>query len=164
MEAYDPSLLRSKGAHRCRRKRGVRPYIRTVSSAAAVLLLASSLSALQGSPSAAGTWGHWRGPSQTGVAPGAAPVRWSDTSNIAWKIYQQVRLPKPSAIKASPVAAGGMLYFPTEEGDVVVARIAPTLDVVATNTLTDQSFVASPAVAGGDIFLRSRTHLFRVRQ
>jgi outer membrane protein assembly factor BamB len=79
-------------------------------------------------------------------------------------IYQQVRLPRPSAIKASPVAAGGMLYFPTEEGDVVVARIGPTLDLVSTNTLTDQSFVASPAVAGGDIFLRSRTHLFRVRQ
>ena len=78
-------------------------------------------------------------------------------------MYQQVRLPKPSAIKASPVAAGGMLYFPTEDGDVVVARIGPTLDVVATNTLTEQSFVASPAVAGGDIFLRSRTHLFRVR-
>ena len=78
-------------------------------------------------------------------------------------VYQQVRLPKPYTIKASPVAAGGMLYFPTEEGDVVVARIGPTLDVVATNTLTDQSFVASPAVAGGDIFLRSRTHLFRVR-
>jgi outer membrane protein assembly factor BamB len=78
-------------------------------------------------------------------------------------VYQQVRLPKPSAIKASPVAAGGMLYFPTEDGEVVVARIGPTL-VVATNTLTDQSFVATPAVAGGDIFLRSRTHLFRIRQ
>jgi outer membrane protein assembly factor BamB len=79
-------------------------------------------------------------------------------------VYQQVRLPKPYAIKASPVAAGGMLYFPTEDGDVVVARIGPTLDVVATNTLTDQSFVASPAIAGGDIFLRSRTHLFRIHE
>jgi hypothetical protein len=28
--------------------------------------------------------------------------------------------------------------------------------------LTDQSFIASPAIAGGDIFLRSRTHLFRI--
>jgi len=79
-------------------------------------------------------------------------------------LYQQVRLPKPYAIKSSPVAAGGMLYFPTEEGDVVVARIGSSLDVVATNTLTDQSFVASPAVAGGDIFLRSRTHLFRIHE
>ena len=49
-----------------------------------------------------------------------------------------------------------MLYFPTEEGDVVVASVGPALNVVATNTLTDQSFVAS-AVADGDIFLRSRT-------
>jgi outer membrane protein assembly factor BamB len=79
-------------------------------------------------------------------------------------VYQQVRLPKPYAIKASPVVAGGMLYFPTEDGDVVVAKVGPTLDVVATNTLTDQSFVASPAVAAGDIFLRSRTHLFRIHQ
>jgi outer membrane protein assembly factor BamB len=79
-------------------------------------------------------------------------------------VYQQVRLPKPYAIKSSPVAAGGMLYFPTEDGDVVVAKLGPTLDIVATNTLTDHSFVASPAVAGGDIFLRSRTHLFRIHQ
>lgn len=79
-------------------------------------------------------------------------------------VYQQVRLPKPYAIKASPVVAGGMLYFPTEDGDVVVAKVGPTLDVVATNSLTDQSFVASPAVAAGDIFLRSRTHLFRIHE
>jgi len=79
-------------------------------------------------------------------------------------VYQQVRLPKPYAIKSSPVAAGGLLYFPTEDGDVVVARIGSALDVVATNTLADQSFVASPAIAGGDIFLRSRTHLFRIHE
>ncbi len=34
--------------------------------------------------------------------------------------------------------------------------------VTATNTLADQSFVASPAVAAGDLYLRSRTHLFRI--
>ena len=34
----------------------------------------------------------------------------------------------------------------------------------AVNTLADQSFIASPAVAGGDIFLRSRTHLFRISE
>jgi outer membrane protein assembly factor BamB len=78
--------------------------------------------------------------------------------------YQQVRLPKPYSIKASPVAAGGKLYFPTEDGEVVVARMGPTLEVITTNTLAGQSFVASPAVAGGDMFLRSRTHLFRISQ
>jgi outer membrane protein assembly factor BamB len=77
-------------------------------------------------------------------------------------VYQQVRLPKPYNIKASPVLAGGHLYFPTEEGDVVVAKLGTSLDIVATNTLTDQSFIASPAVVDGEMFLRSRTHLFRI--
>ena len=77
--------------------------------------------------------------------------------------YQQVRLPNPQNIKASPVLAGGHLYFPTEEGEVIVAKVGKTFEIVAANTLTDQSFVASPAVANGDLYLRSRTHLFRIR-
>ena len=79
-------------------------------------------------------------------------------------VYQQVRLPKPYNIKASPIAVAGRLYFPTEEGDVIVAKVGPTFEIIATNTLTDQSFIASPALADGDIFLRSRTHLFRISQ
>lgn len=78
--------------------------------------------------------------------------------------YQQQRLPKPYNIKASPVAVAGRLYFPTEEDDVVVVAAGSSLEVMATNTLSDQSFVASPAVAAGDLFLRSRTHLFRISE
>lgn len=77
-------------------------------------------------------------------------------------VYQQVRLAKPYNFKASPVAAGGKLYLATEEGDVLVARLGGPFEVVVTNTLADQSFVATPAVAAGDIYLRSRTHLFRI--
>jgi outer membrane protein assembly factor BamB len=76
--------------------------------------------------------------------------------------YQQVRLPRPYNFKASPVAAGGKLYFATEEGDVIVARPGAPFDVIGTNSLSDQSFIATPAVAAGDLYLRSRTHLFRI--
>lgn len=76
--------------------------------------------------------------------------------------YLQVRLPKPYNVKASPVAAGGKLYLSTEEGDVVVVKLGSTFEVAATNTLTDQSFIATPAIAAGDIFLRSRTTLYRI--
>jgi outer membrane protein assembly factor BamB len=76
--------------------------------------------------------------------------------------YQQVRMPAPTNFKASPVAAGEHLYLATEEGTVLVARLGEPFDVVATNAHEDQSFVSSPAIAGGDIFLRSRTHLFRI--
>jgi outer membrane protein assembly factor BamB len=77
-------------------------------------------------------------------------------------LYQQARLEKPYNFKASPVGANGRLYLATEEGDVVVVKMGDAFEVLATNTLTDQSFIASPAIAGGDIFLRSRTHLFRI--
>jgi outer membrane protein assembly factor BamB len=77
-------------------------------------------------------------------------------------LYHQVRLPRPYNIKASPVVAGGHIYFATEEGDVIVAKTGPELEIVATNTLKDQSFIASPVMPGGEIFLRSRTHLFKI--
>jgi outer membrane protein assembly factor BamB len=72
------------------------------------------------------------------------------------------RLPKPYNFKASPVGANGKLYLATEEGDVVVLRLGETFNVLATNTLADQSFIASPVIVDGSIYLRSRTHLFRI--
>ncbi len=76
--------------------------------------------------------------------------------------YQQQRLPQPYNFKASPVGANGKLYLATEEGDVVVVKMGDTFEVVATNTLTDHSFIASPVILDGAIYLRSRTHLFRI--
>ena len=77
-------------------------------------------------------------------------------------LYHQVRLPKPYNIKASPVIANGRIYYATEEGDVVVAKIGAPFEVLATNTLADQFFIASPVMPGDGIFLRSKTHLFKI--
>jgi outer membrane protein assembly factor BamB len=77
--------------------------------------------------------------------------------------YQQARLPKPYSFKASPVGAAGKFYLATEEGDVVVVRMGDRLDVLATNTFDNQSFIASPVIVDGTIYLRSRTHLFAIR-
>ena len=76
--------------------------------------------------------------------------------------YQQQRLPQPYNFKASPVAVNGKLYLASEEGDVIVVKVGRTYEVLGTNTLANQSFIATPAVAGGDLYLRSRTHLFRI--
>jgi outer membrane protein assembly factor BamB len=76
--------------------------------------------------------------------------------------YQQERLPKAYSFKASPVGARDKIYLATEEGDVVVLRMGDRFDVLATNTLADQSFIASPVVVDGAMYLRSRTHLFRI--
>ena len=76
--------------------------------------------------------------------------------------YQQTRLLKPYNFKASPLIVGDRVYLATEEGDVVVVKTGAQFEVLATNTLTDQSFIASPIAIGTDLYLRSRTHLFRI--
>jgi outer membrane protein assembly factor BamB len=77
--------------------------------------------------------------------------------------YQQQRLPKPYQFKASPVAANGKLYLASEQGDVVIVALGPEFRVLATNTLDDQSFIATPAIADNRIYLRSTDSLFCVR-
>jgi outer membrane protein assembly factor BamB len=78
------------------------------------------------------------------------------------RVYGPERLPRPYNFKASPVGAGGRMYLATEEGDVVVASLGDSFEVLATNTLRDQSFIASPVVVDESLYLRSRTHLFRI--
>lgn len=74
--------------------------------------------------------------------------------------YQQQRLPQPYNVKASPVAANGKLYVPTEDGDVIVVRLGEKYEVIATNSLPDQLFIASPVVLDGEMFLRSQNTLY----
>ena len=78
--------------------------------------------------------------------------------------YSQVRLPKATNIKSSPVGANGKLYISTEDGDVVVLKMGETFEVLATNTLEDQFFIATPAIADGEIFLRGQNTLFCIQQ
>jgi outer membrane protein assembly factor BamB len=77
--------------------------------------------------------------------------------------YQQVRLPKTYNFKSSPVGANGKLYLATENEDVVVLRMGEKFEVLATNTMANQVFIATPAITGGEIFLRSKTSLFCIR-
>jgi outer membrane protein assembly factor BamB len=78
--------------------------------------------------------------------------------------YHQTRLPNPYTFKASPVGAAGKLYLSSEEGDVIVLKMGPEYEVLAVNTLKDHSFIASPAVVDGEMFLRSETTLFCISE
>lgn len=77
--------------------------------------------------------------------------------------YHQTRLPKTYSFKSSPVGANGKLYLASENEDVIVLAMGEKFEVLATNTMTDQVFIATPAIAGGEIFLRSKTTLFCIR-
>jgi outer membrane protein assembly factor BamB len=76
--------------------------------------------------------------------------------------YLQQRLPKPYQFKASPVGANGKLYLASESDDIVVVRMGPSFEVLATNTLKDQTFIASPAIIDGEIYLRGQNTLFAI--
>lgn len=64
-------------------------------------------------------------------------------------------------IWASPVAAAGRLYFFDRNGTALVARPGETLEILATNEL-DGVIDATPAISGTDLFVRTRTHLYRI--
>lgn len=62
---------------------------------------------------------------------------------------------------ASPLYADGRIYCFSEEGKTTVLRAARDYQVLAEQTL-DDGFMASPAVSGNDLILRTRTHLYRI--
>lgn len=62
---------------------------------------------------------------------------------------------------AAPLLANGRIYLCSEEGRVAVLTAGRTFEKLADNHL-DGGFMASPAVSGNALFLRSKTHLYRV--
>lgn len=73
------------------------------------------------------------------------------------------RLPGTGNHSSSPVWAEGRLYFFNENGHGIVIEAGRQFKVLAENKL-DGGFMASPAVAGSALYLRSRTHLYRIEQ
>jgi outer membrane protein assembly factor BamB len=63
---------------------------------------------------------------------------------------------------ASPVAGDGKVYFTNEAGTTFVVAAGPRFALLARNVLGEEC-LASPAVAGGRLFLRTTKHLFCIR-
>jgi outer membrane protein assembly factor BamB len=78
--------------------------------------------------------------------------------------YHRQRLPKSYNFKASPVGANGKLYLASEDNDVIVLKMGEKYEVLATNTLDDQTFIASPIIVDNEIYLRSQQYLFCVSE
>lgn len=76
------------------------------------------------------------------------------TGELLW----QERAPGPFA--ASPVIADGKLYVINEQGTATVFKIGDKAAVLATNALPGETFLATPAFASGDMFLRTDQHLY----
>ncbi|MCA1648794.1 MAG: PQQ-binding-like beta-propeller repeat protein [Acidobacteria bacterium] len=77
------------------------------------------------------------------------------TGNVVWR----ERL--DGTYSASPLSAGGRIYFFSEDGKTTVIAAGRQFKRLAENQL-DEGFMASPAIAGSALFLRTRTHLYRI--
>jgi len=77
------------------------------------------------------------------------------------KIHWQQRLGGNHS--ASPIFAEGRIYFLNEEGESVVIEPGKEFKKLATNQLDGQT-LASMAVSGKAIFIRSSDHLYRLQQ
>lgn len=67
----------------------------------------------------------------------------------------------------SAILAGDRLYYSNDRGEVNVIRAGDKFEVLATNKFNggaDDKITSSPAVADGAIFIRTKTHLFKLEK
>ena len=69
----------------------------------------------------------------------------------------------PGNFSASPIAASGRLYCPGESGETFVLSAGRVFRLLATNDLGER-ILASPAVSGNALFLRTEQALYRIEE
>jgi outer membrane protein assembly factor BamB len=79
------------------------------------------------------------------------------------KLYGPQRLEALANAYASPVAAGGRIYLSDREGTFEVIEAGPVFATLAVNRL-DDTFDASPAIAGDELFLRGGASLYCIAE
>jgi outer membrane protein assembly factor BamB len=62
---------------------------------------------------------------------------------------------------AAPISAGGRVYFFGEDGKATVIEAGRTFKVIAENSL-DDGFMATPAIDGNALYVRTKSHLYRI--
>lgn len=81
---------------------------------------------------------------------------------LTGEMQYEGRPPVPATFMASMVGFGDRILQVGEDGDTFVLRAGPTHEILHTNSL-DEPIYASPALAGGTIYIRSEQHLFAIR-
>ncbi len=95
---------------------------------------------------------HHRGLVFMATEQGIATATDPETGDHVWR----ERL--GGAFTSSPVAGDGKVYFTNEAGETVVVAAAREFEVIARNALGER-VLASPAISGGQIFIKTDEHL-----
>lgn len=91
--------------------------------------------------------------------------------NVLWRVNARTGEDQPGAFRlaslrsvfASPIAAAGRVYITDREGATLVLSHSDQPEVLGLNKL-DDSFSASPAAAGRELFLRGERHLYCLKE
>ncbi|HWN09166.1 MAG TPA: PQQ-binding-like beta-propeller repeat protein [Pyrinomonadaceae bacterium] len=87
-------------------------------------------------------------------------IMWCLDAKTGAEVYGQQRI-KPGTYSGSPVLADGKIYATNEDGLTSVVKAGPVFEVLAENALNDYS-LSSPAISGGQIFIRTATNLYAI--
>ena len=78
------------------------------------------------------------------------------------QLYGPGRINNAGDYFASPVYGDGKIFVAGENGNIVVLRDAPSLDILAVNDM-GESILGTPAIADGALFVRTRKSLLRIQ-
>ena len=79
------------------------------------------------------------------------------------EIYSRRRIAVGAAFTASPWAYDDKVFALSEDGDAYVIRAGGTFEVIGRNPL-DEFTMATPAIAQGSLFIRTRSKLYRIAE
>ena len=78
------------------------------------------------------------------------------------EIYGRQRLaPDAGTFSASPWSYNGKVFALSEDGETFVIQAGPQYKLLGRNSLNEMA-LASPAVAGGSVFIRTASKLYRI--
>lgn len=77
------------------------------------------------------------------------------------QIYRRRIGDKGGAFTASPVAAGGKIYFPSEDGEIFVVMAGPKYELLAENKM-GEVLMATPAITDGMLIVRGLKHVYGI--
>jgi outer membrane protein assembly factor BamB len=76
-------------------------------------------------------------------------------------LLDRKRIDLSGSIMSQPVSGDGKIYVTGQDGKMLVLARGPELQVLATNDMGEEC-IATPAIAGGRLYIRTRTKLFCV--
>jgi outer membrane protein assembly factor BamB len=85
------------------------------------------------------------------------------TGKSVWQKRVELSEGKGGKFVASPVAADGRIYLFSEDGPATVIAAGRQYKKLAVNKL-NEGCLASPAIAGKSIFVRTKTHVYRIEE